>query len=283
LTFSTAEKRFARVCSVVRSSTRKNQLECEIDPLLHYKELPRYLQSASKDEKTSRGAAQLYLADFDYDKPVVAFDQIQEIVDGTLHPAELITGIRMVDIPLAEDEDEKAYVVTGIVSCKRTFGKDTTSPNAVTPITCIHTTHELRHGSLREWLFAELEVLKYGKDHIELIALGPNVQVIRLAVAIYDDDFNAYRGVYHGIGGVYLCVLNLGWHERETLRNIHPIMFIPHAAERREIYREMEHDLRRLEEKGITMDIRGEEIHVFVKLLLQITDMPQGILFCLVC
>ena len=104
----------------------------------------------------------------------------------------------------------------------------------------------------------------------------PDTRIIRLALAIYDDDFNAYRGVYHGIGGVYLGILNLGWNERTSLRHIHPIMFIPHAAEREEIYRELELQLRDLERWGMRLNIRGQDYHVFAKLLVQITDMPQG-------
>ena len=40
-------------------------------------------------------------------------------------------------------------------------------------------------------------------------SLPSDIQVMRVAIGIYDDDFNAYRGVYHGIGSVYLSLLNL--------------------------------------------------------------------------
>lgn len=53
-------------------------------------------------------------------------------------------------------------------------------------------------------------------------------------------------------------------------------MFIPHAADRTEIYHQIEKELRVLEEKGLPMEVQGISCHVFVKLLLQITDMPQG-------
>jgi hypothetical protein len=187
----------------------------------------------------------------------------------------------MVDIPLTPGSDEKSHVVTELLYCRRTFA-ESASPrprkrDGTTHVECIDTDHVLRHASLRYWLLAELELQKYGAEHFAPYDLPtPETKVLRIGLGIYDDDFNAYRGVYHGIGGVYLGVLNLGWHERESLRNIHPIMFIPHAADRTAIYHELETDLRILEQQGIRVEIRGVHYQVFVKLLLQITDMPQG-------
>ena len=185
----------------------------------------------------------------------------------------------MIDVELDSDEQEKVYVVTEILSCRRTFIEDQSIKRVDGPcaVTCSHTTHDLWPASLRSWLFGELELAKYGKKHLDPVRLpSPEVKILRLAIGIYDDDFNAYRGVYHGIGGVYLGVLNLGWHERESIRNIHPIMFIPHAAEREGIYQELENELRTLEETGMRITVRDQDYHVFVKLLVQVTDMPQG-------
>jgi hypothetical protein len=194
--------------------------------------------------------------------------------------SKLTVDIRMVDMPLRNIEREKKYVITGILYCKYAHQEPDANPikKAAKHATCLE--HILRYASLRSWLFAELELLKYGYEYFLPFQLeDPNMPIIRVAIAIYDDNFNAYRGVYHGIGSMYVGILNLDWYERTNLRNIHLLMFIPHAADRTEIYHEIEKELRLLEEKGISMDVQGVRCHVFVKLLLQITDMPQGQLF----
>lgn len=87
--------------------------------------------------------------------------------------------------------------------------------------------------------------------------------------------------MYHGIGGVYLCILNLGWYDsgRHPLQNIHPLMFISHAVERFEIYHQLEKELKTLECNGMHITIHGMEYLVFVKLLLQIMDISQDIIY----
>jgi hypothetical protein len=269
--------RWAKVCSVVRAADMST-LECEVEPVLKYMELPEDLQSQEWVTRTHAGAEQRFVADFGWDKPVVQQQEIIQILDGILPSrTELNVEIRMVDMPLRRREPERKYVVTGILYCKYAY-QDTSASNSTDhPDHIMCTEHMLRHASLRTWLFAELELLKYGYEYFLPFQFeDPSIRVIRVAIGIYDDDFNAYRGVYHGIGGVYLGILNLDWYERTNLRNIHPIMFIPHAADRTEIYHQMEKELRVLEEKGLPMEVQGISCHVFVKLLLQITDMPQG-------
>lgn len=187
----------------------------------------------------------------------------------------------MGDIPLDDDEDEKPFVVTEILSFRRILSQQPSRAGTadIPDVVCSSGEYFIRDVACRMWLLGELEVYKYGKDFTAAFELpSPETRVLRIGIAIYDDDFNAYRGVYHGIGGVYLCVLNLGWYDsgRHTLRNIHPLMFIPHAAERSEIYYQLEKELKILECNGMHTTIQGMEYLVFVKLLLQITDMPQG-------
>jgi hypothetical protein len=190
--------------------------------------------------------------------------------------ALISVDVRIVDTPLARGEDEKDYVITEILWCEITLGGVPEPLNGPERLRVTEQRHNMRHASLRSWLLAELELLKYGQSHFSPFDLEPSINIIRIAIAIYDDDFNAYRGVYHGIGGIYLGILNLSKEQRNTLRNIHPIMFIPHAAERGNIYTALEAELRELETDGIRLQIRDQEFLVYVKLLLQITDMPQG-------
>lgn len=53
-------------------------------------------------------------------------------------------------------------------------------------------------------------------------------------------------------------------------------MFIPYAIDRKDIYEELECELYHMEKYSVKMTIRGQKFLVFVKFLLQITDMPQG-------
>jgi len=182
----------------------------------------------------------------------------------------------MVDVPGRHGEPEKSLIVSEILWCELSLGVVPEDDNQPERLRANRRTHLIRHASLRIWLLAELELLKYGPSHFSAFDLDPAISIRRIAIAIYDDDFNAYRGVYHGIGGIYLGILNLDAEQKDSLRNVHPIMFIPHAAEREEIYASLESELRLLETEGVRMVIRGEEILVFVKLLVQITDMPQG-------
>ena len=277
LSVVSSKTRIGKVCSVVRAADDERPA-CEVDPIIRYEELPSDLQLEARRTRTERGAVQVFLVDTEWEKPIIKVSEIHSIFAGiALYDVFLILDIRMVDIPLPSDESEKSFVVSEILYCQRIVTSIPSKHKQLYSVKCIAVEHTMRHASIRTWLFGELEVLKYGKEYLQPIFLNePDIKIIRLGIGIYDDDFNAYRGVYHGIGGVYLGILNLDWYERKSLRNIHPLMFIPHAADQEDVYRELEKDLRSLEEHGMRVEIRGEIYHVFVKLLLQITDMPQG-------
>jgi hypothetical protein len=53
--------------------------------------------------------------------------------------------------------------------------------------------HQLRNTSLRIWLFGELEIAKYEVAHLDSILVDDmNTKILRIAVAIYNNDFNTY-------------------------------------------------------------------------------------------
>jgi uncharacterized protein YerC len=83
-------QRFARISSVTRSP--EGVLECEVDPLLKYHELPLELQIASRRNRTVDNAIQLFMADFEWDKPVVVFDDITTITNGEIPWRTLLMG-----------------------------------------------------------------------------------------------------------------------------------------------------------------------------------------------
>jgi hypothetical protein len=76
-----SQTRLARVCSVVRSE-ETGELECEVEPLIAYEELPIEFQVPERRQPTDDGAVQHFLLDFSWDKPVVPVNSILEIVTG---------------------------------------------------------------------------------------------------------------------------------------------------------------------------------------------------------
>lgn len=71
----------ARICSVVRSED-SGLLECEIDPVIPYEELPRGLQTISQRAPMAGGAEQRFLLDFEWDKPVLTIKELGPIRNG---------------------------------------------------------------------------------------------------------------------------------------------------------------------------------------------------------
>jgi hypothetical protein len=104
----------------------------------------------------------------------------------------------MVDV--SPGEDEKALIVTEIVTSEKQYRLQTRK-NGPDKFQVVFDEFKSRHASLRSWLPAELEYVKYGDQHFQPFELEEDVKILRIAIGIYDDDFNAYRGVYHGIGG----------------------------------------------------------------------------------
>ena len=71
----------ARVCSVIRSSD-SDQLQCEFDPIVSFGDLPRFLQTDARKRKTKHGAEQLFLVDYELDKPTIDLEEIISIIDS---------------------------------------------------------------------------------------------------------------------------------------------------------------------------------------------------------
>lgn len=77
--------RIVRICSIVRDDCSDSQrLICEVEPVLQFSELPSDLRTPER-ESLYNGATRLFLADFEWNKPLVDVDKIVEILDG-IHP-----------------------------------------------------------------------------------------------------------------------------------------------------------------------------------------------------
>jgi len=84
---NSARLRIGRVCSVVRRENIQYHLAlaCEVDPILTYDELPNHLQTEARSALTANGAKQCFMADFEWNKPVINFEDLESTFDGISH------------------------------------------------------------------------------------------------------------------------------------------------------------------------------------------------------
>jgi hypothetical protein len=96
----------------------------------------------------------------------------------------------MLDMPRPANEPEAAFVVSQILFFFFELNEvpSTTYGDPIT-VTRGDVAYNLRHAFLRRWLFAELELVKYGYEHF--LPFESERDILRIAIAIYDDDFNA--------------------------------------------------------------------------------------------
>jgi hypothetical protein len=81
LLFSSNTVWIGKVCSVVKSS-EDGSLECDVDPLLEYKDLPYEFRTDERQRLTEDRATQLFLAEFEYKKPVISINEIHTVANG---------------------------------------------------------------------------------------------------------------------------------------------------------------------------------------------------------
>ena len=54
-----------------------------------------------------------------------------------------------------------------------------------------------------------------------------NLQVLKLFVDIYYDDFGTYQNIYHSLGGIYIQLGNMPFDIRKQLQNHFVLEFVP--------------------------------------------------------
>ena len=70
-----------KVCSVVRSEEDDNVM-CEFEPLLRANQLPDYLLTPERQQPTHGATEQLFVVEFEWDKPLIALLDIMRIFEG---------------------------------------------------------------------------------------------------------------------------------------------------------------------------------------------------------
>ena len=81
-----------------------------------------------------------------------------------------------------------------------------------------------------------------------------NLQVLKLFIDIYYDDFGTYRNVYHSLGGIYIQLGNMPFDIRKHLRNHFVLGFVPFGGNFNEFIHPFISDMKRLEQ-GTLMNI----------------------------
>jgi hypothetical protein len=102
-----------------------------------------------------------------------------------------------------------------------------------------------------------------------------DLPVKKFFLDLYYDDFGTYRTDYHSLGGVYLQIGNMPFHQRKLLKNHFVIGFVPFGATFSEFIQPFLLDVKKLE-KGIEMKINGEEYLIAGGLGVVTADLPQG-------
>ena len=102
-----------------------------------------------------------------------------------------------------------------------------------------------------------------------------NIQVLKLFVDIYYDDFGTYRNVYHSLGGVYIQLGNMPFDIRKQLRNHFVLGFVPFGGNFNEFIRPFISDMKRLEQ-GTLMNVQGRDCWIVASLGSVTADLPQG-------
>lgn len=98
-----------------------------------------------------------------------------------------------------------------------------------------------------------------------------NLQILKIFIDIYHDDFGTYRNVYHSLGGVYIQLGNMPFEMRKHLRNHFVLGFVPFGGCFEDFIRPFIKDMKQLE-RGILMNVQEKDCWVMAGP----ADLPQS-------
>jgi hypothetical protein len=144
--------------------------------------------------------------------------------------------------------------------------------------------HELSSIVIREILYKhqghwKLRDVAYSYRHpsefAPFEAPETHLPVYKLYVDVYYDDFGTFRNVYHSLGGVYIQIGNMPFGERKKLKNHFVLGFVPFGGCFDEFIEPFIAEMKVLE-KGMIMNVQGNECFVIASLGDITADLPQG-------
>lgn len=92
---------------------------------------------------------------------------------------------------------------------------------------------------------------------------------------IYYDDFGTFRNVYHSLGRIYLQFCNIPLQLQKQLKNHFVLSFVPFGGEFDDTMELIVNEIKSLE-KGILMNIDGQDVWIIAGLGVITADLPQG-------
>ncbi|RIB01880.1 hypothetical protein C2G38_2255935 [Gigaspora rosea] len=102
-----------------------------------------------------------------------------------------------------------------------------------------------------------------------------NLEVLKLFIDIYYDDFGTYWNAYHSLDGVYIQIGNMPFDVRKSLRNHFVLGFVPFGGNFDDFIHPFVSDMKQLEQ-GVPINIQGCDHWVIASLGCTIADLPQG-------
>jgi hypothetical protein len=109
--------------------------------------------------------------------------------------------------------------------------------------------HKIRTISLRH---------RHPSEYIRLRSSPPNVQVLKIFVDLYYDDFGTFRTAYHSLGGLYIQFGNMPLKLRQKLKNHFLIGFVPFGGNFEDVIKPFINDILLLQ-KGLYIKINNED------------------------
>src|SRR5688500_13310201 len=101
------------------------------------------------------------------------------------------------------------------------------------------------------------------------------MQVYKLFLDIYYDDFSTFRNIYHSLGSIYIQISNMQMHQRKLIKNHFVLEFIPFGRNFNKFMISFISEIKELEKEKI-MNVQGQDAWIIVKLGIVIADLPQG-------
>jgi hypothetical protein len=138
---------------------------------------------------------------------------------------------------------------------------------------------EILYKNNRHWKLRDV-TLDYMHPYEYSILNSPppqynHLRVLKLFIDIYYDNFGTYRNVYHSLDGVYIQLKNMPFDVRKHLCNHFILGFVPFGGYFEDFIRPFIKDMKQLE-KGMLMNVQGEDCWVIASLRCITLDLPQG-------
>jgi hypothetical protein len=116
---------------------------------------------------------------------------------------------------------------------------------------------------------------RHPSEYIRLHSSPPNVQVLKIFVDLYYDDFGTFRTAYHSLGGLYIQFGNMPLKLRQKLKNHFLIGFVPFGGNFEDVIKPFINDILLLQ-KGLYIKINNEDYWIVGGLGVVTADLPQG-------